>query len=265
MPDTENTPGSASTPLETYQMSLRRAKREAAEARKANEALARLRRTFPLWWQMFELKDREVSYQSFQKWREKASELLDSVQEDIISGNVTRLEKGYNDIKTLYYNLDDVRRSIKEDIEEGKKNINSKEKEINKIENRIENFREEKYEKRQELVSRVNAQAGIAAVIGFFGGCSMGLVEGDAFVSGIMGLLVGGAIVWFLAFKLIVKRGTEPLKRNIKSMESEKKEKEIEVEKTKKEVEDLKSQHKTVLTVSNVDNNKKIKRAENTS
>lgn len=256
MPDNKRTTESGPSPFEAYQTSLRRMKAEAAEACKAVEVLEKLRRTFPLWWQMYELKKRDIPCQPFQKWQKEASKALDSIKGDIKSGELYRINKGYKKIKKTYDKLNEARKSIKRNIEEEKEKKEDEEIKLkNETKEKLENLKEKKSKKRKKLISRVNTWAVTAAVLGFIVGCSQELS------SGLVGLLAG-PVVWFIGFKLTVPSGIENLKHKIERLEKEKRGREREIRNVEENINDLRSYNKSILSVCNKENNRKVRLAE---
>lgn len=175
MTDAGGSTGSAA-PFETYKTSLQRAKREAAEAREAVDALKTLEETIPVWWQMVVLADRDVTHQSIRTWQEEASELVDSARADFLSGMKSRFHEGAEKVNQTHLRFQDARDALNEDIrdigEELKKlndNIESEKSSIKKCKNYISDknseIESEKWSRKVKLVTSTLKSLGISLLL----------------------------------------------------------------------------------------------------
>lgn len=205
MPDTENTPGSASAPFETYQMSLRRAKEEAAEAREAADALKTLKETVPLWWQMVILARRDITHQSLRSWQEEESPLVDSAQSDFVSGKKSQVHEGVEKVSRVYSRFKDAIVALKGDIQEVKrdlKNINNDIESKLEKKNKFENYISDKHnEIENEKWSRKIGLA-MSALISF--GISIAFIIPIAIVISIVEAIFGSNMNSLLAVIFII-------------------------------------------------------------
>lgn len=210
MPDTENTPGSASATFETYQRSLRRAKRGAAEAREAADALKTLKETVPLWWQMFILAHRDVDHRSLRKWQEKTLGLIDSAQADFLSGMKSRFHDGAEKVNRVYSDFKNERDEINESIQNKEKHLrnikenikdakNSKERKKKYVSDKNDKIDKEKWFKKVDLVKSIFVSFGIALLISIPIYIVFSIIE--AISGGSLGGLLNGLFItiWVVA------------------------------------------------------------------
>jgi len=61
-----------------------------------------LEAAIPQWWQMVELKNRNIPYQPFQEWQEEASKVLDSANDVIKSENVYNINEAVNKVNSTH-------------------------------------------------------------------------------------------------------------------------------------------------------------------